>query len=63
MSWYRYAACQGEDPELVFPISTTGPASFSSWKPSVSAPVVRCRASVCAGHRDRHGTRRVGRDE
>jgi WhiB family transcriptional regulator, redox-sensing transcriptional regulator len=26
MSWYRNAACQGEDPELFFPISTTGPA-------------------------------------
>jgi WhiB family redox-sensing transcriptional regulator len=26
MSWYHQAACQGEDPELFFPISTTGPA-------------------------------------
>ena len=26
MSWYHYAACQSEDPELFFPIGTTGPA-------------------------------------
>jgi WhiB family transcriptional regulator, redox-sensing transcriptional regulator len=26
MSWYHYAACQSEDPELFFPIGTAGPA-------------------------------------
>ncbi|HEU5484130.1 MAG TPA: WhiB family transcriptional regulator [Microlunatus sp.] len=26
MSWYDYAACQEKDPELFFPIGTTGPA-------------------------------------
>lgn len=26
MSWYHHAACQGEDPELFFPIGTNGPA-------------------------------------
>ena len=26
MSWYRYAACQTKDPELFFPVGTTGPA-------------------------------------
>ena len=24
MSWYHYAACQGQDPELFFPIGTNG---------------------------------------
>lgn len=28
MSWYHYAACQGKDPELFFPIGTTGPATL-----------------------------------
>jgi WhiB family redox-sensing transcriptional regulator len=28
VSWYHYAACQGKDPELFFPIGTTGPASL-----------------------------------
>ena len=26
MSWFQYAACQSEDPELFFPIGTTRPA-------------------------------------
>jgi WhiB family redox-sensing transcriptional regulator len=26
MSWYHYAACQNQDPELFFPIGNTGPA-------------------------------------
>ncbi len=26
MKWLRYAACVGEDPELFFPVGTTGPA-------------------------------------
>ncbi|WP_055494196.1 WhiB family transcriptional regulator [Streptomyces sp. TP-A0356] len=26
MDWLRYAACVGEDPELFFPVGTTGPA-------------------------------------
>ncbi|MER6128021.1 WhiB family transcriptional regulator [Streptomyces sp. NPDC001795] len=26
MEWLRYAACVGEDPELFFPVGTTGPA-------------------------------------
>ena len=26
MSWYEYAACRGENPELFFPIGTSGPA-------------------------------------
>ncbi|MER6628600.1 WhiB family transcriptional regulator [Streptomyces sp. NPDC000987] len=26
MEWLRSAACVGEDPELFFPVSTTGPA-------------------------------------
>jgi WhiB family transcriptional regulator, redox-sensing transcriptional regulator len=26
MSWYHHAACQGEDPEMFFPIGSTGPA-------------------------------------
>nr|WP_319097507.1 MULTISPECIES: WhiB family transcriptional regulator [unclassified Streptomyces] len=26
MAWLRAAACVGEDPELFFPVSTTGPA-------------------------------------
>jgi WhiB family redox-sensing transcriptional regulator len=28
MNWYRYAACQAKDPELFFPIGTTGPAAL-----------------------------------
>ncbi len=27
MSWRHYAACQGKDPELFFPIGTSGPAT------------------------------------
>ena len=26
MSWYGYAACRGENPELFFPVGTSGPA-------------------------------------
>ena len=26
MSWYEYAACRGENPELFFPIGTSGSA-------------------------------------
>ena len=26
MSWYAYAACVGKNPELFFPIGTSGPA-------------------------------------
>lgn len=26
MDWRQYAACIGEDPELFFPVGTTGPA-------------------------------------
>ena len=26
MSWHHHAACVGKDPELFFPIGTTGPA-------------------------------------
>ncbi|MFJ5531126.1 WhiB family transcriptional regulator [Streptomyces sp. NPDC093261] len=26
MEWLRYAACEGEDPDLFFPVGTTGPA-------------------------------------
>jgi WhiB family redox-sensing transcriptional regulator len=26
MSWYDYAACQNLDPEMFFPVGTTGPA-------------------------------------
>jgi WhiB family redox-sensing transcriptional regulator len=26
MSWYQYAACRGQNPELFFPIGTGGPA-------------------------------------
>ncbi|MFC3575113.1 WhiB family transcriptional regulator [Streptomyces yaanensis] len=26
MEWLRYAACVDEDPELFFPVGTTGPA-------------------------------------
>jgi WhiB family transcriptional regulator, redox-sensing transcriptional regulator len=26
MEWLRYAACAGEDPELFFPVGSTGPA-------------------------------------
>lgn len=26
MSWYHYAACRAHDPELFFPIGSTGPA-------------------------------------
>lgn len=28
MSWYQYAACQGEDPELFFPVGESGPAQL-----------------------------------
>ena len=28
MNWYDRAACQSEDPELFFPIGTTGPAQL-----------------------------------
>jgi WhiB family transcriptional regulator, redox-sensing transcriptional regulator len=26
MSWYEYAACRSVDPEMFFPVGTTGPA-------------------------------------
>jgi WhiB family transcriptional regulator, redox-sensing transcriptional regulator len=26
MTWHEYAACRREDPELFFPVGTTGPA-------------------------------------
>lgn len=26
IDWRHYAACQGEDPELFFPVGTSGPA-------------------------------------
>ena len=26
MTWYEYAACRGEDPEMFFPVGTAGPA-------------------------------------
>jgi WhiB family transcriptional regulator, redox-sensing transcriptional regulator len=26
MTWYEYAACRGEDPELFFPVGSSGPA-------------------------------------
>ena len=40
MEWLRRAACVGEDPELFFPVGTTGPAA--SQIDAAKAVCVRC---------------------
>ncbi|MFD7687686.1 WhiB family transcriptional regulator [Streptomyces sp. NPDC059781] len=47
MEWLRSAACAGEDPELFFPVGSTGPALRDLAAERVRA---RCRATPrCPG--------------
>ena len=47
--WFQYAACQSVDPELFFPIGTTGPALRQLQKAK----------RVCAGTSSRVGALQV----
>jgi WhiB family transcriptional regulator, redox-sensing transcriptional regulator len=61
MSWHHDAACRGEDPELFFPIGTTGPALVQLM--DAKAVCGRCPVqSEClrVGRSERHRARRVG---
>ncbi|KPI27634.1 transcription factor WhiB [Actinobacteria bacterium OV320] len=44
MEWLRSAACVGEDPELFFPVGTSGPAL----RDTAAAKRVCARCTVCA---------------
>ncbi|MFE0514310.1 WhiB family transcriptional regulator [Streptomyces sp. NPDC058964] len=58
MEWLRRAACTGEDPELFFPVGTTGPALrdiAAAKRVCARCPVITPCLAYALAHGQTHG--------